>query len=783
MRYYKLADALKNKEKTTCLNLSFSYKEVNKLPKEITQLSKLEELSIYYGKLDELPEWIGQLTKLKTLTIQSCQLKKLPKSIGNLKNLTYLSVGYNQLKELPESIGQLNNLTSLNLRSNLLQTLPNSIGNLRNLQTLYLPSNQLKELPESLGELSQLPEFWAASNQLQSLPQSIGQMKSLRRIHLYRNQLQTLPDSIGQLQGLKELNLSYNKIQVIPTSLQHCKSLHRIDMANNQLKELPKELFKLPTLKTLYLNHNKLKAIPEGFQQSKTLIYFSATNNTIAQLPDGGWENMTNLVTLYLSSNKLSQFPKGLEKAPKLSNLYIANNPFVQPPLELFKLPHLKHLGAQGTGLGLAFTDYTASQKILSEFNKQNTSFEHRISTYNVLCTNQEEVDKLSLLHLFEAMRIRYKPLQEKAQQALFKRYKETYKNKPLQKGSEILIWGTVNFKKTEVKERLKAFDIKYGIKVKPKTTHIVVGFNLKKYEGYDREDLVYISDSDLNDFFIQNEEQYLLEESADGSSNTENVAMLLSSTDHQNIDLAFQILKTGGVPQDLITELFLIAKNPKLPKGLRKQAKSYITLHGSDTLKKRIQTHKMIFPGYINENKHTRNIKFYTNDTELDGVKVGQYIYNHTRQGIKFWFEQMDKAQRKEAITSLAQDPKFILKARYFKDKNEIYEYTQVQGLELNSKRLAALPEALFKFKNLKRLNLSRNKLTELPEELAQLRQLQWLNISYNKIATFPEVLDQMPNLKEMIVSSNGFAVRSNKEIDENTYDLKHFPYSLYRK
>lgn len=783
MRYYKLEDALKHKEQTTALNLSFSYKEVSELPKEILNFPNLEELNVYYGKLNQLPEWIGQLSSLKTLTIQSCQLSTIPESIGKLKNLVYLSVGYNQLRSIPESIGELSQLLSLNLRSNLLQTLPESIGKLTKLQTLYLPSNQLTALPESIGGLIDLPELWVASNQLKGLPESIGKLKKLKRIHLYRNHLQSLPKSIEQLQELTELNVSYNKLKTLPDNLSKCKNLHRIDVSNNKLTTLPNDLFEVPALKNLNLNHNQLTSLPANIQAAEQLYYLSVTNNSIAELPNQGWEKMANLSTVYLSNNKLTFFPKGLEKAPKLSILHIPNNPFVEPPLEVFKLPYLKTLGAYQTGLHAAFTDYTACQKILTEFQKQSTPFEHRISTYKILGSPKEEMHKFSLLEVFEAMRIRYKPLQEKAQRTLFSQYKEAYKNKPLRKGTEVVIWGTINFKKTEVKERLKAFDIKYGIKVKPKTTHVVVGFNIKKYDGYDQEGLVFISDQDLNDFFIQNEEQYLLEESEEGSSNTEHVAMLLSSTDHQNIGLAFQILKTGGVPQDLITELFLITKNPKLPKGLREQAKAYITLHGSETLKNRIKTHKMIFPGYINENKHTRNIKFYTVGTELNGVKVGKYIYEHTRHGLKFWFEQMTKQQRKEAISVLAQDPKFILSARFFQDKNEVFEYTNVQGLELNSKRLAALPEQLFKFKQLKRLSLSRNRLTILPKELTQLSQLQWLNIAYNKMPEFPEVLNEMPNLKEIIVSSNGFAVRSNKDIDANTYDLKHFPYSLYRK
>ena len=67
-------------------------------------------------RLTSVPKEIGQLTNLQELDLNHNNLTSLPKEIGQLTNLKYLNLNYNKLKSIPKEIGQLINLQSVYLQ-------------------------------------------------------------------------------------------------------------------------------------------------------------------------------------------------------------------------------------------------------------------------------------------------------------------------------------------------------------------------------------------------------------------------------------------------------------------------------------------------------------------------------------------------------------------------------------------------------------------------------------------------------------------------------------------
>lgn len=72
-------------------------------PKNISLLTKLEDLSFTHGKLKDC-SFIGNLTKLKTLFLRRNKIKHIPKCISSLRSLTTLDFQRNKITFLPEEI-------------------------------------------------------------------------------------------------------------------------------------------------------------------------------------------------------------------------------------------------------------------------------------------------------------------------------------------------------------------------------------------------------------------------------------------------------------------------------------------------------------------------------------------------------------------------------------------------------------------------------------------------------------------------------------------------------
>jgi len=88
------------------------------LPKEICELTELNELRPYGLSLKTIPEEIGNLVNLKKLNLSGNNLTIIPSSIGKLLNLKILDLSNNNLDKLPIEIKQLQNLQKLKLKGN-----------------------------------------------------------------------------------------------------------------------------------------------------------------------------------------------------------------------------------------------------------------------------------------------------------------------------------------------------------------------------------------------------------------------------------------------------------------------------------------------------------------------------------------------------------------------------------------------------------------------------------------------------------------------------------------
>ena len=91
---------------------------LQEIPKEVFNLTHLDELLVIDNLLPAVPPEIKKLKQLTRLCFFYNEITELPPEIGDLQNLTHLDISCNKLEKLPPEIKKLSNLKYLDLRFN-----------------------------------------------------------------------------------------------------------------------------------------------------------------------------------------------------------------------------------------------------------------------------------------------------------------------------------------------------------------------------------------------------------------------------------------------------------------------------------------------------------------------------------------------------------------------------------------------------------------------------------------------------------------------------------------
>lgn len=233
--------------------------DVDYIPEEISNLKKLEVISVEGINVDSLLNKIGKLENLKRLKLSLCEIKRIPEDIGKLSQLESLAVSHNYgLKDGLEYIFKLTNLKSLVLEYCHLDAIPKGIGNLNQLTALNLESNNIQQLTEELCCLKKLESLNIKRNKLRNLPDNISNLKSLKRLEADSNMIETLPDSFTDLEKLEEVNLMDNKLNEIPKNINKLTNLKACNFGKNEISRLPFSILELEELEAFYIHYNSI---------------------------------------------------------------------------------------------------------------------------------------------------------------------------------------------------------------------------------------------------------------------------------------------------------------------------------------------------------------------------------------------------------------------------------------------------------------------------------------------------------------------------------------------
>lgn len=246
----KIIDTIEQKKCTE------KQKEQLTTPSILPLVRFMTEFVIMFSDRETLPEEIGLLKNLRVLFIGNCPVQRLPKSIFKLEKLENLGLSDTKIQTLPTDIGQLKALKYLTIHNSPILELPDSLGDLQALTQLELWKTKIKRLPNSIGNLNKLEMLRVSNTNLISLPKTIQQLTQLTKVDLSFNALRILPKGFSSATNLVSLNLSNNKaLKSIPPDIVHLEQLEKINLVKTSLKAMPRNMEKMSALKKLFLPH------------------------------------------------------------------------------------------------------------------------------------------------------------------------------------------------------------------------------------------------------------------------------------------------------------------------------------------------------------------------------------------------------------------------------------------------------------------------------------------------------------------------------------------------
>ena len=619
MRAYNLQDAFAAGR--TLLALFLTGPGRPGFPEKVLGLTSLEQLELRRFHFKQLPEKIFHLSGLQRLCLDHNHLERLPRE-WRLPNLRILSLAGNELKEwqgkLPagveeldlsgNSIGRVTQLMDcfssgrrLLLARNRLARLPKHFATAcPKLELLDLSLNRLVVLPGDLTKLNYLSELRLNGNRLTVLPEDWSACHSLRRLTLNANRLTELPESLGRLPWLVFLDVSKNKLSRLPIGLFDGMRLQEANLNRNELTGLPDSISGLARLYRLDLSRNRIQVLPT-FPAS--LEKLNLRHNGLLELPPS-LGALSRLKVLDLSYNRLQTLPRELEGLKALEVLRLRGNPLITFPMVLLGMDQLKNLDGLGD-----LADRALLLRFLAICRKRAMPLRLRKLLYLML--QEEEALELGRPDLFEALNLPLEVLTSLARRALLSGGgKEPLSEQP----RGICIAGRIHFRRAELGVRLS----RQGILLSPEpdegTTHVLLGQRPVWVPGYERRDLVFCSEKQLTDWLNLAEQNELVLRPSPGQ--LDRLRNLLLHPDPDNIVLAIRLLRGGGVPEALLTDMYYVWKTTS-DKTVKRGLRDLLEMNFPESNRRAFSAKTSLHTG--SSEQLARKIKQLTSGTQLN--------------------------------------------------------------------------------------------------------------------------------------------------------------------
>eukprot|EP00118_Oscarella_pearsei_P004184 m.17383 g.17383 ORF g.17383 m.17383 type:complete len:590 (+) comp27479_c0_seq1:63-1832(+) len=308
-----------------CSSLKELYLGNNKI-KAVTavwlqSLPALVVLDLRDNQIDGIPTEISQCTKLERLDLTNNDLTGLPYEMGNMTSLKSLTLAGNPLKKLRRDVVQKGTVAILkHLKSRIAEE-----KKPEERQETGLPGSHQAAMGKRLDYRNKMTA---------SIPSDIFQSAvdaGVSEVDLSKNRLTALPDGLCQLQKtLTDLCLAQNRLSVLDGSIASFVKLTKLDLSANLLSDLP-DLQPLTNLLELIISYNKFSSIPGCVYKVVKLETLLASDNHLCEINVDGLKNLKCLSSLDVQNNSIAHVPPELGTLKNLRALQLSGNSFRVP--------------------------------------------------------------------------------------------------------------------------------------------------------------------------------------------------------------------------------------------------------------------------------------------------------------------------------------------------------------------------------------------------------------------------------------------------------------------
>ncbi len=484
-----------------------------------------------------------------------------------------------------------------------------------------------------------------------------------------------------------------------------------------------------------------------------------------------------------------------IHSLPKLKSLFMSEH-YIQSPYQLISKKQIPILSRP------KFATHTGYEDRINDYKLFALPLESVLSIGAALGKSKiEQVDKEryfriiskvkklkdlpgfstnDLLTLMNVSHIDLRTILQKQLQEISSREKNI---KSLGTKSQLYIAGTPGRKKTEIKEKLEILKIPLATKFSDQVTHVLIGKNPRKYEELKDKKFKIISESDLYERFKSDAPGFI--EAAVDSGELDinnNLLPLLESADSGSILVGLEMLKNGGVPDELIDTVLVIYKSCPDAKT-RGVAKKLLDQHAPKEYLPIIADAQRFtsLSGKVKAQEINKKLeKLARTTSRAAAAKLSLLFHKRYKKGLRYILYHFHEpcSERTAALRAMMEDTHLNYRAglgfKDWRDKDlesvifysmrtaakfpaDIVDHVPlIETADFHNCKFTSLPANFGDLKDLKKIDLSFNFLGSIPKSVQKMKQLTHLNLQMNNFKTFPSTLKAMPQLQVLDLRYN---------------------------